>query len=98
RVVNTLRASGYRVITLPSEYDLARLDGVDARLTPFFAPGFFELHTVRNTLLPHVQRALGRGPADLEFALHRRRVEFVLDRLPRVRDDIDASAPVFVYA
>ncbi len=98
RVVGTLRAAGYRVVTFPAEYDLVRLEQVDARRKPFFAPGFFELHTARQTILPHLQRLVGRGPADLEFALHRRRVEFVLRELPRARDAFAPTEPVFVFA
>lgn len=98
RVVNTLRTAGYRVISMPAEYDLAQLADADVLRRPMFAPGFFELHTVRNTILPHLMRLLGRGPADLEFALHRRRVEFVLRELPRVGADVPPTDPVLVFA
>jgi hypothetical protein len=98
RVVSTLRTAGYRIVSMPAEYDLAQLADADVSRRPLFAPGFFELHTVRNTILPHLMRLVGRGPADLEFALHRRRVEFVLRELPRARADVPHTDPILVYA
>lgn len=98
RVVEMLRARGYHIESFPSEYDLAQLANADVVRKPPGAPGFFALHTLRNTLLPHVQRLLGRGPGDVGFALHRRRIEYVLHELPRVRARVPATRPLFVHA
>ena len=98
RVVNTLRSTGYRIASLPAEYPLAQPADADLVRKPLLSLGFFELHTLRNSILPHVERLAGRGPADLEFALHRQRVEFVLRELPRLRTTIPADEPLFVFA
>jgi len=55
------------------------------------------LHNLRNSVLPHVQRALGHGPADLEFALHRHRVRASLRNLRRARRMFPDDEPLFVF-
>lgn len=97
RAVRALREAGYRVVTYPSGYPLTRLAGVDRRHEPLLGPDFLELYALNDGALPLVMRAMGRGPADGQYGLHRRRLDFILGRLPAAREGVPDDQPVFVF-
>ncbi|MFO7609801.1 MAG: hypothetical protein R6X35_11515, partial [Candidatus Krumholzibacteriia bacterium] len=98
RVERTFRKAGYRLVTYPSGYPLARVGEPDERRRPLVAPNFLEFYVLNDGALPLVLRALGRGPADLQYALHRHRLDYILDHLPEARQGARTDQPVFVFA
>ncbi len=98
RVVRTFRRAGYRVVTYPSGYPLTRFTAPDARRRPRLDPNFLEFYVLNDGVLPLALPLLGRGPADLQYALHRHRLDYIFDHLADARDGADAEQPVFVFA
>lgn len=97
RIVRALGRAGYRIETFPSGYPLSRLDRADKRHVAPFTPDFITYVLMSDGLLPVVQPLLGRGPADLSFALRRRQIEYVFDHLPDVAKQ-ERQEPAFVFA
>ncbi|MCP4573509.1 MAG: hypothetical protein GY838_14220 [bacterium] len=98
RVRRALEARGYRTVDFPSGYAVTRQDqGADHR-EPFFGPNMLEYYLLRDGALPLIERLLGRGPADLPYALRRGRIQYTLDHLPDARRGVPDDRPVFVYA
>lgn len=98
RVFRALRDLGYDLVTFPSGYPLTRMAGAARRHHPVIDPNFLEYYTLEDGALPLMHRLMGRGPADLSFAIRRNRLEFVFDHLARSRVDVPAGRPVFVFA
>ncbi len=98
RTLRTFRAAGYRVVTYPSGYPLTRFGEPDERREPVLALNFLEYYVLNDGAAPLLMRALGRGPADLQYALHRHRIEYVFDHLADARQGAAAHQPVFVFS
>jgi len=98
RVLRALDDLGYRTVNLPSSYPMTRLVHADAYREPFLAPSMVEFSILDKGLLPLVQPLLGHGPADLEFALRRRNLEYVFDNLADARSAVPADEPALVFA
>lgn len=97
RAVRAMRDAGYQIVSYPSGYPLARLGDVDHRHAPLLGPTFLEFYALNEGVLPLLMRALGRGPADAQYDLHRARLDYILDRLPGARAGVPDDQPVFVY-
>ncbi|MCB1182948.1 hypothetical protein KDM41_05905 [bacterium] len=98
RAVRALQDVGYAVVTYPSGYPLTRLDGADARRRPLLNPTFVEYYLLEDGFLPLLLPLLGRGPADVSFALRRGRLDFIFDDLPQARQGLATDTPAFVFA
>lgn len=98
RVVRAFREAGYRIVTFPSGYPLTRFANPDARRRPRLDPNFLEFYVLNDGALPLVLPLLGRGPADLQYALHRHRLDYIFDHLQDARDGARPDQPVFVFA
>jgi hypothetical protein len=98
RIVNSLKRAGYRIVTYPTGYPLTRLADVDVERQPRLRLGFVEFHILRDSILPRAQRLFGRGPADLEFSIHRHRLRFIFRELPHAREGIATNERIFVFA
>jgi hypothetical protein len=70
----------------------------DRIFSPGLDPSFLEYYVLEDGILPLVQPLLGRGPADLSFALRRRRLEYAFDHLAEARRGLPPDQPVFVFA
>ena len=97
RVARALGDLGYHTVTLPSSYPMIRLDQADVRLAPFLATTLVDFAILEKGVLPLVQPLLGRGPADLSFALRRRNLQYIFDHLPDARAAVPADEPVLVF-
>lgn len=98
RVVRTLRDRGYRIVSFPSGYPLTRQPLADRRRAPWLDASFLEFYLLEDSVLPLMLPLLGKGPADVSYALQRGRLNYILDLLPAARDGIPAADPVFVFA
>ncbi|MBE0567744.1 MAG: hypothetical protein IH621_17455 [Krumholzibacteria bacterium] len=98
RVERTFRQAGYRVVTYPSGYPLTRVGRSGEGRRPRIAPNFLELYVLNDGAVPLLLQLLGRGPADLQYALHRHRLDYILDHLPEARRGARPDEPVFVFA
>lgn len=98
RVRRALEGLGYRTVDFPSGYPITRqARGADHR-EPALNPNLLEYYLLRDGALPLIERLLGRGPADLPYALRRGRIDYALDHLADARRGIPDDVPVFVYA
>lgn len=97
RLVRALRSRGYRVATLPSGYPVSRLGDPDLRLEPPIRATFTDLYLLNEGILSLVGPRLGIPPASLGHRLHRERVLFNLEHLGRIRDELPATEPCFVF-
>ncbi|MDX2474394.1 MAG: hypothetical protein QNL91_11860 [Candidatus Krumholzibacteria bacterium] len=98
RAVRTLQKLGYQVVSYPSGYPLTRQARADHRHEPFLNPSFLEYYLLEDGVLPLLLPLLGKGPADVSYALRRGRLDFIFDRLPEAREGVADQDPVFVYA
>jgi len=98
RVLRTLQTLGYQTVNLPSSYPMTRLRQADVWREPFLAPNLVEFSLLDKSILPLGQRLIGRGPADILFALRRRNLRYVFDHLPEARAAVSADAPALVFA
>ena len=98
RAVRTLRKLGYQVVSYPSGYPLTRQAHVAQRHEPFLNPSFVEYYLLEDGVLPLLLPLLGKGPADVSYALRRGRLDYIFDHLPSARQGVAAQDPVFVYA
>jgi len=98
RVRRALQGLGYRTVDFPSGYPITRMGGGARRHEPTINPNLLEYHLLRDGALPLIQRLLGRGPADLSYAMRRGRLEYIFDHLADARDGLPDTTPVFVYA
>jgi hypothetical protein len=98
RVLRGLRSLDYDLVTFPSGYPLTRLEGPAKRYSPLVDPNFLEYYVIEEGCLPLMQKMMGRGPADLSFAMRRNRLEFVFENLANARQGISDEKSVFVFA
>ena len=98
RVGRVFTDLGYQTVTFPSGYPLTRLSNVDHKFEPVLNPSFISFYVLSEGFLPLIQPLLGRGPADLSFALRRGRLNFIFDNLSLARRGVAAEKPVFVFA
>ncbi len=98
RAVRALRKRGYRVVSFPSGYPLTRQSLTDKRRSPAIDPSFVEYYLLEDGVLPLILPLLGKGPADVSFAMRRGRLNFICDQFPTARQGVAAADPVFVYA
>jgi len=97
RVRRALESLGYRTVDFPSGYPVTRMAKGARRREPFLNPNMLEYYLMRDGALPLIEQLLGRGPADLPYALRRGRIDYTLDQLPDARRGVPDDVPVFVY-
>lgn len=97
RLVRTLRSRGYRIASLPSGYPASRLGDTDLRREPAIRATFTDLYLLNDGILPLAGPWLGQAPAALGHRLHLERVLFNLEELGRIRDELPAAEPCFVF-
>jgi hypothetical protein len=90
RVLENLRSLGYSVVTFSSGYSLVELPHPDRVLKPGLALSEFHSLLLETTPLP----LLLRDEENL-YALHRRRLDYILDELPQIGE---GPRPRFVFA
>lgn len=90
RVLQNLRHFGYSVVTFSSGYPLVELPRPDRVLRPGLELSEFQNQLLETTPLPF----LAREENDL-YALHRRRLDYILDELANVNG---GARPRFVFA
>lgn len=98
RTSRALKNIGYDLVTYPSGYPLTRMNGAARTHRPFVAPTFLEYYVLEDGILPLLQPLVGRGPADISYAMRRQRLEYVFDHLGQARKGIPDDRPVFVFA
>lgn len=98
RAVRALRGLGYKVVSFPSGYPLTRQAHTERRCEPILNPSFVDYYLLEDGVLPLLLPLLGKGPADVSYALRRGRLNHIFDNLPAARQGISDESPVFVYA
>jgi len=98
RVLHFLRARGYRIVSLASDYEPIAPASADVVLRPGVSVSQFQTILIRCTalrLVIPVLRALRPRTAFLPHALHRARVHYTIEKLVELQD---AKGPLFVFA
>lgn len=90
RVMEFLSGLGYTTVGFSTAYSLTDLETVDRRFAPGWSTNEFESMLISTTPLP-----LFSASSHSPLAMHRRRVSYVLDKLPRLSD---VDSPKFVFA
>jgi hypothetical protein len=77
---------------------MLRLNDAYATRELWLAPSLVEFGILEKGALPLVNAVLGKGPADISFALRRRNLRFIFEELPTVRSLVPADEPALVFS
>ncbi|MBN2531610.1 MAG: hypothetical protein JXB88_01895 [Spirochaetales bacterium] len=90
QVVKSLRCAGYSIVAFASGYEHTEFTDADLYIEPSGTMNEFENVLLSTTMFPLV-----RSGEDSLFAKHRKRVLYIMDKLPKITE---VKSPKFVFA